>query len=116
MRSTAEVSSYRIQARDGEIGHVENFLIDDETWSIRYLVVDTRNWWPGKKVLVSPEWIEEVRWGEAKVFLHLSRSAVKDGPEYIEGMAVTQDYETQLHRHYRLEGYWKRQPQAANAR
>lgn len=55
LRSTAEVSTYRIQARDGEIGHVEDSLIDDETWSIRYLVADTRNWWPGKKVLVSPE-------------------------------------------------------------
>ena len=116
LRSTAEVSSYRIQARDGEIGHVEDFLIDDETWSIRYLVVDTRNWWPGKKVLVSPEWIDEVRWNEAKVFLHLSRTAIKDAPEYIEGMGITRDYETQMHRHYRLEGYWTRQPQGANAR
>ena len=57
-RSTCEVAGYRIHAEDGEIGHVEDFMIDDETWAIRYLIVDTRNWWPGKKVLVSPQWIE----------------------------------------------------------
>ena len=116
LRSTAEVSTYHLQARDGEIGHVEDFIIDDESWSIRYVVVDTRNWWPGKKVLVSPEWIEEVRWSEAKVFLHLSRGAIKDAPEYAEGMRLTREYETQLHHHYRLEGYWTRQPETAHAK
>jgi hypothetical protein len=49
LRSTHQVTDYHIQAKDGEIGHVEDFIIDDETWAIRYLIVDTRNWWPGKK-------------------------------------------------------------------
>jgi len=49
LRSTRHVSGYHIQALDGEVGHVEDFIIDDETWSIRYLIVGTRNWWPGKK-------------------------------------------------------------------
>ena len=115
LRSTAEVSTYRIQARDGEVGHVEDFLIDQENWSIRYLVVDTRNWWPGKKVLVSPEWIEEVRWSDSKVFINLSRTAIKSAPEYVDGLGITRDYETQLHRHYRLEGYWTRQPGGVHA-
>ena len=56
------VDGHHIQATDGEIGHVEDFIIDDETWAIRYLIVDTQNWWPGKKVLVSPQWIERVSW------------------------------------------------------
>ena len=62
LRSTHDVSSYHIQAEDGEIGHVEDFIIDDETWAIRYIIINTRNWWPGKKVLVSPRWIEHVSW------------------------------------------------------
>ena len=62
LRSTQDVSGHDIQAEDGEIGHVEDFIIDDETWAIRYLIIDTRNWWPGKKVLVSPQWIERVSW------------------------------------------------------
>ena len=61
LRSTQEVSGYHIQAVDGKIGHVEDFIIDDwTTWAIRYLIVNTQNWWPGKKVLVSPKWIERV--------------------------------------------------------
>ena len=51
LRSTHHVTGYHIQAEDGEIGHVEDFIIDDKTWTIRYLVIDTRNWWPGAKVL-----------------------------------------------------------------
>ena len=54
LRSIEAVTGYHIHASDGEIGHVEDFLIEDADWSIRYLVVDTKNWWPGKKVLISP--------------------------------------------------------------
>lgn len=90
------MSGYEIQALDGEIGHVEDFVIDDETWAIRYLVVATRNWWPGKKVLVSPQWIERVSWSESKVFVNLSREAIKQSPEYSAEALITRDYEAGL--------------------
>ncbi len=106
LRSTHDVSGYHIQATDGEIGHVEDFIIDDQTWAIRYLIVDTRNWWPGKTVLVSPQWIERVSWGERKVFVDLSREAIQQSPEYTEESMLTRDYETGLHRHYNRHGYW----------
>lgn len=106
LRSMAEVTDYSIEAADGEIGHVEDFVLDDETWTIRYLIVDTRNWWPGKKVLVSPRWIDRVSWSEAKVFVDLPREAIKQSPEYSEDTLLSRDYETALHRHYQLEGYW----------
>jgi hypothetical protein len=60
LRSTDEVTGYHIEAEDGAIGHVKDFLVDDETWAIRYLEVDTQNWWPGKKVLVSPQWLNNI--------------------------------------------------------
>ena len=104
--STNDVSGHDIQAIDGEIGHVEDFVIDDETWTIRYLIVDTRNWWPGKKVLVSPRWIESISWDELKVFVNLTREAVKQAPEYTEESLLTRDYEAALHRHYDRPGYW----------
>jgi sporulation protein YlmC with PRC-barrel domain len=110
LRSTNSVSGYHIEATDGEIGHVEDFIIDDETWAIRYLVVSTRNWWPGKKVLVSPHWIERVSWDESKVFVNLSREAIKQSPEYTEESLLTRDYETDLHRHYEIPGYWNEEP------
>jgi len=100
------VSGHDIQAVDGEIGHVEDFIIDDETWTIRYLVVDTRNWWPGKKVLVSPQWIKSVSWDELKVFVNLTREAIQQSPEYTEESLPTRDYEAALHRHYSRPGYW----------
>ena len=106
LRSTHDVSGYHIQATDGEIGHVEDFIIDDETWAIRYLIVDTRNWWPGKKILVSPQWIERVSWSESKVFVNLTRETIKQSPEYTEESLLTRDYETGLHRHYDRQGYW----------
>ena len=112
LRSTDDVSGYHIQAVDGEIGHVEDFIIDDETWAIRYLIIDTRNWWPGKKVLVSPQWIERVSWSESKVFVNLSREAIKQSPEYTEESLLTRDYETGLHRHYNRQGYWVDEPAA----
>jgi len=110
LRSTHDVSGHHLQAADGEIGHVEDFIIDDETWAIRYLIIDTRNWWAGKKVLVSPEWIERVSWSESKVFVNLSRETVKQSPEYTEESLLTRDYETGLHRHYSRQGYWGDKP------
>jgi hypothetical protein len=112
LRSTHAVSGYYIQAVEGEIGHVEDFVIDEETWAIRYLIVSTRNWWPGKKVLVSPQWIERVSWSEAKVFVGLSRETIKQAPEYTDESLLTRDYEAGLHGHYNRQGYWVDKPAA----
>jgi uncharacterized protein YrrD len=106
LRSTCSVTGHHIQALDGEIGHVEDFIIDDDTWAIRYLVVSTHNWWPGKKVLVSPQWIERVSWDERKVFVNLDRETIKQSPEYTAQSLLTRDYEIGLHGHYQRKGYW----------
>ena len=106
LRSTHAVTGYHIQAQDGEIGQVLDFIIDDETWTIRYLIVNTHNWWPGKKVLVSPQWIESVSWEEQSVRVKLSREAIKHSPRYDEEFLLTRDYEAALHRHYNRDGYW----------
>ncbi|MDP3334174.1 MAG: PRC-barrel domain-containing protein, partial [Methylococcaceae bacterium] len=106
LRSTHDVSGHHIQAEDGDIGHVDDFIIDDETWTIRYLIINTQNWWPGKKVLVSPQWIERVSWSESTVFVNLTREAIRQSPEYTEESLLTRDYEAGLHRHYDRQGYW----------
>jgi len=106
LRSTDAVENYSIEAADGEIGHVEDFIIDDRTWAIRYLVVATRNWWPGKKVLVSPNWIERISWNDSTVFVNLHREVIKKSPEYTKELLLSRDYETRLHRHYDRQGYW----------
>jgi uncharacterized protein YrrD len=110
LRSIKDVSGYDIQALDGTIGHVEDFIIDDETWTIRYLIVDTRNWWPGKKILVSPLWIERISWDESKVFVNLLCDTIKQSPEYTDESLLTRNYETGLHQHYKRQGYWMEEP------
>ena len=62
VRSVNEITGYHIHAVDGEIGHVENFMIDDADWSIHYFIVDTRNWWFGKRVLISPLAVKSIEW------------------------------------------------------
>jgi hypothetical protein len=106
LRSTEEVTGYHIEAEDGPIGHVKDFLVDDETWAIRYLEVDTRNWWPGKKVLVSPQWIDNVSWPDSKVYVDLTRETIKNAPEWLESMTVTREYENRLYDYYDRSPYW----------
>jgi hypothetical protein len=101
------VTGYHIEAVDGEIGHVAGFLMDDENWATRYLEVSTRNWWPGKKVLISPGWVEKVSWTEAKVYVALSRESIRNAPEYDDSMPVTREYENRLHLHYGRPPYWQ---------
>ena len=107
LRSIHDVSGHHVEASDGEIGHVEDFLIDDETWAIRYLIVDTKDWLPGKRVLISPKWIERVSWSEKQVVVDLTREAIEQAPEYADDSPLTRDQETALHRHYDRPGYWQ---------
>lgn len=100
LRSTSEVIRYHIEAADGAIGHLDDFLIDDAAWHIRYLVIDTLNWWPGKKVIVAPGWIREVSWTDSKVLIDLSRASIKGSPEYDPSNPVTAQYASFLHDHY----------------
>lgn len=108
--STDDVIGHQVQASDHDIGHIEDFIVDDKTWAIRYLVINTRNWLAGKKVIVSPLWIEQISWSEAKVLINLSSEMIRQSPEYIDSMTLNRDYETKLHQHYNREGYWSEEP------
>jgi hypothetical protein len=108
LRSLREVTRYHVQATDGQIGHVGDFLVEDETWKIHYIVVDTHDWLPGKHVLLSPNWIEQVNWEESKVRVDLSRHEVKDAPEYHREMVIDRQYEEALHHHYGRPAHWSK--------
>ena len=82
LRSAKDVTGYHIEATDGSIGHVKDFVVDDETWEVRYLVVATTNWWPGKSVLVAPEWATRISWLDRKIYLGMTRDAIKCSPEW----------------------------------
>jgi len=106
LRSSQDVTGHHVEALDGEIGHVADFILDVDTWTLRYLVIDTTNWWPGKKVLVSPHWIENINWGLSKVFVNLSRKSIQNSPGFDEVSALDRDYESELYGHYSRQGYW----------
>ena len=106
LRSMDIVSTYLIQAKDGEIGHVYDFVIDDQSWAIRYLILDTRNWLPGRKVLISPKWISKVSWDAGEVFVDISKNAIRESPEFSDSTLLNRDYEDKLHKHYNHLGYW----------
>jgi hypothetical protein len=107
LRSVKEVTGYGIAALDGEIGHVEEFIIDDETWWLRYAVVDTRNWLPGRKVLVSPLWIQRIDWASRSVEINLSRARIENSPPYDPTEAVNRQYEERLYDYYGQPRYWR---------
>lgn len=106
LRSTNAVTGYHLHAIDGEIGHVEDFIIDDDTWEIRYLIVSTQNWWPGKLVLIDPKWISRVSWAESMVYINLTRQAIQISPAYTALSLLTRDYESLLYKHYNSQAYW----------
>jgi hypothetical protein len=98
--STNAVAGYHIAAVDGEVGHVADFLIDDATWEIAYLVVDTRNWLPGRHVLVDCDWIEEVEWGQGRIQVNLLRDVTQSAPPYDVLSPTSSEYAATLHAHY----------------
>jgi hypothetical protein len=107
LRSAEEVAGYHIHANDGEIGHVEDFIVGDGSWTVRYMLVDTRNWLRGRKVLVAPAWIKSVSWLEGKVDVNLTKEQIKNSPEYDPSVPVNREYETHLVEFYGLSKYWE---------
>ncbi len=107
MRSVNEVTGYKISAEDGDFGHVHDFIVEDDVWTIRYLVISTRNWLPGKKVLISPEWISRIDWIYADVEVSLSMDTIKNAPEFNPSEPINREYEKRLHDFYGRPRYWE---------
>ena len=105
LRGVGEVTGYHVHANDGALGHVENFFVDDAQWDERYLVVATRDWLPGRRVLLSPGSIVSIGWAEREVRVNLTRAAVKASPEWDPLALIDGGYEKRLHRHYGWPGY-----------
>ena len=106
LRSCNAVRGYQVHGSDGDIGHVGGYLLDDHTWSVRYLVVNTSHWWLGKDVVISPEWIQDVSWQHATVYVSLSRQMVRNSPQYNDDVPLDRAAEVRLHGHYGREAYW----------
>lgn len=106
LRSVKEVTGFRIHASDGEIGHVAEFIDQTEGWAIRYLVVDTRNWLPGRKILISPAWVKRVDWDEKSLHVDLSRKEIRGSVEFDPSAPINREYEARLYDYYGRPKYW----------
>ena len=100
LRSASELRHYHVQGTDDAIGHVADFIADDAGWSVQYLVVDTSNWWFGRKVLIAPRWAHRVSWQDRNVFVDMTREAIQRSPEWDGAAAVNHEYEQSLHDYY----------------
>jgi len=100
LRSTKNIKGYHIHAIDGEIGHLQDFVVDDENWKMAFLIVDTQNWLSGKKVLIAPQWIKCIDWEEALVHLNLSKASIKNSPEFNPCEMIGKEYVYELFHHY----------------
>ncbi|HKJ05034.1 MAG TPA: PRC-barrel domain-containing protein [Geopsychrobacteraceae bacterium] len=100
LRSSDEVTGYRLEAADGSVGHVEDLILDHQSWAVRYLVIDTRNWLPGRHVLISPDWVKQFDWTRQQVEVGLSQELIKSAPEYDAARQIDRDYQRALYKHY----------------
>lgn len=106
LRSCNALLRYHIEATDGGMGHVKGLVVEEETWAIRYLIVETSNWWGGHQVLIAPRWIGDISWPDATVTVNLTRKAVKAAPAYDSSLPLSREHEMDLHRHHGRAGYW----------
>ncbi len=106
LRSANEVVGYHIHARDDDVGHIKDFFVEEDTWLIRYLVIDT-SWLPGsKRVIVDPNWVDSVNWSDRSVALRMTREQIENSPEYNPNDPIYRDYEKSIFDHYKFPYYW----------
>lgn len=101
LRSAREVKGYRIEARDGSIGHVSDLIFDEETWAIAFLVVEAGSWFHTRLVLLKPEWIEAISWEDRHVTVGVNRAVIGESPEFLPAFPLSAEYTEELLKHYR---------------
>lgn len=100
------ITGYHLEAVDGLIGHVHDFLIDDTNWHIRYLIAATSNWWPGMSVVLPSNSVKKVDWEERLLRLDVNRRQVQGSPRYDPRMRLDKAYQERLQEHYGSTNYW----------
>ncbi|MGB8840303.1 MAG: PRC-barrel domain-containing protein [Aliidongia sp.] len=103
LRSIAAVTGYHVHATDGEIGHIENFLLEDRDWRIHYLIVDTKNWWPGEKVLISPRSVKEIDWALRSILVDINRQKIEGAPRYDPALTMDSAFADRFLAYYGLK-------------
>ncbi len=115
LKGLYDIEGFSIHASDGVFGRVEDIIIEDESWIIRYLVIDTRRYLPSKKVLIAPEWIEMVNWSTEEIYVDLEKETIKDTPVYDPDAPIDRAYEEKLYDYHEYARYWEDKKEEINA-
>jgi sporulation protein YlmC with PRC-barrel domain len=107
MQSLKQLYGNRLGASDGEIGRVSDFYFDDKNWAVRYVVVDTGSWLPGRKVLISPLAFGGFHQTGKILSVNLSRKQIEGSPAVESHKPVSRQYEEEYHRYYGWPYYWE---------
>jgi uncharacterized protein YrrD len=108
LRRAKEVIGYNVTGRDNGLGRVADFILDDESWVLRYLVLDASDLIQGKKVLIAPFWIQWIRYDNKEVFIDLPAQDIKDSPPFDPTQPLNREYEEVLYDFYGRPYYWIR--------
>lgn len=106
LTSANGLTDFSLKVTDGEIGKIINFIVEDISWTVRYLLVDTSKWLAGRKVLISPLWAKSILWAEKMVELDLNKAQVEQSPEYAPYQPIERLYEDRLYKYYGKPQYW----------
>ncbi len=107
LRSVSEACGYAVDAENDRFGSVSDFIFDDETWAIRYLVIDTRKWLPSESVLVAPSWVKDVNWSDSSIAVSMTKEEIKNSPSYNETEPINKEYEMLLYDYHGRPKYWE---------
>ncbi|MEZ6046428.1 MAG: PRC-barrel domain-containing protein [Planctomycetaceae bacterium] len=107
LRSLNEIKGYSIQCDEGELGHIEELIVDTDSWTLRYVTIDTGRWLPGKKVIIGIDWLTRISWEEQKAYLDLSKTQVRNAPLYDPRTPVNREFEKEIYDYYGRPTYWK---------
>ena len=106
LRSTHEVIGYSVSTINGEFGYVDDFLTDTQHWGIRYLVLNTGDFLPGRKIIVAAHWVKDISWDNRSVSFDLNIDTLRNGPTYDPSIPLTRDFERRVYEYYEKNPYW----------
>ncbi len=101
-----DLRGFKLEALDGDIGKCEDFLFDDQHWTIRYMDARAGNWFTGTRVLISPVSLGEPDWDGQRFPVNLSREQIKNSPAITEDQPISRQYEASYYQHYGYGYYW----------
>jgi sporulation protein YlmC with PRC-barrel domain len=107
LQSIKQLYGNKLGASDGEIGHVKDFYFDDQSWAVRYVIVETGSWLPGRQVLISPRAFGDFPQAGKVLSVRLSRKQIEDSPAIESRQTVSRQYEQEYHRYYGWPFYWE---------